>query len=204
MIANALPLGGVLFLGWEVFPLVLLFWMENVIVGFFSALKIAFAAPDDRHAGLAKLVMVPFFCVHYGMFCFVHGIFVLVLFGGKSRFGGPGLILETVRQSIHEWHLGWALAALVGSHAVSFVLNYLGKGENRRSSLERLMGAPYGRIVVLHVAILLGAFVILSVGAPTFGLVLLVLGKIAIDLKAHLREHGRLAEAASAPGTPTD
>jgi len=33
VIANAIPLVGVLFLGWTVFPLVFLYWLENVVVG---------------------------------------------------------------------------------------------------------------------------------------------------------------------------
>lgn len=204
VVANALPLGGVLFLKWEVFPLMLLFWAENVIVGIFSALKIAFAVSAERHAGIAKLIMIPFFCVHYGLFCLVHGVFVLGLFGGALGAGGPVQILGSAWQSIREWHLGWALAALGGSHAVSFFVNYLGKGENREPALERLMGAPYARVVVLHVAIILGAFVLLALGSPTFGLVILVLGKIAIDLKAHLKERRRYATMPSGGTGPSD
>jgi hypothetical protein len=34
--ANQLPLLGVLFWGWSVFALLLLFWPENVIIGFFQ------------------------------------------------------------------------------------------------------------------------------------------------------------------------
>ena len=33
LLANAFPIVGVLFLGWTVFPLVLLYWLENVVVG---------------------------------------------------------------------------------------------------------------------------------------------------------------------------
>lgn len=35
--ANLAPLYGVLFLGWEVFPLLVLFWAENVVVGVLNA-----------------------------------------------------------------------------------------------------------------------------------------------------------------------
>jgi hypothetical protein len=43
VVANALPLAGVLFLGWTVFPLVLLYWLENVVVGAFNVAKLLLA-----------------------------------------------------------------------------------------------------------------------------------------------------------------
>ena len=38
---NALPLLGVLIFHWQVFPIVLLFWAENVVAGIFTVLKYA-------------------------------------------------------------------------------------------------------------------------------------------------------------------
>ena len=31
---NLFPVFGVLFMGWDVFPIMILFWSENVIIGF--------------------------------------------------------------------------------------------------------------------------------------------------------------------------
>ena len=59
------------------------------------------------------------------------------------------------------------------------------------------MMAPYGRIVVLHIAILFGAFAIMALGSPLFLLVLLIVGKIALDLKLHRRSHQKLNQANS-------
>jgi heme exporter protein D len=56
------------------------------------------------------------------------------------------------------------------------------------------MKEPYRRVVVLHVTIVLGAFVVDTVGAPVAALLLLVGLKTATDLHAHLREHRRAAE----------
>jgi hypothetical protein len=38
--ANLLPLGGVLFRGWDVFLVMALFWLENVAIGLFAIAKI--------------------------------------------------------------------------------------------------------------------------------------------------------------------
>jgi len=58
------------------------------------------------------------------------------------------------------------------------------------------MMAPYGRVVVLHLAILLGAFATqLSSGDPMIVLILLVIGKIILDVVFHRRSHrGKSAE----------
>jgi hypothetical protein len=139
----------------------------------------------------SKLFFIPFFVVHYGMFCFVHGAFVFVLLGGDSPFnngakmhGRPGGFLDNDLSP----GLLVAAAALAASHLVSFFFNYLGKGEYRRTILPVLMIQPYARIFVLHVAIILGAFAILILGSPIILLVLLVVGKTALDLSLHLRE----------------
>jgi hypothetical protein len=82
--ANVLPLVGVLFWDWDVFALLVLFWMENVVVGVFFIVRMMFADLEDAALWLGKLFMVLFFCVHYGMFTAVHGVFVFTLFGQVS------------------------------------------------------------------------------------------------------------------------
>jgi hypothetical protein len=56
------------------------------------------------------------------------------------------------------------------------------------------MHAPYGRIVVLHIAIILGAFAIAAVGSSVGLLILLIIGKIIIDAKLHIRSHKKLSQ----------
>ena len=88
--ANLVPLAGVLFFGWSVFATLLLFWVENVIVGGFNILRMLWAQPDNPLMWVAKAGTIPFFIVHYGMFTTVHGVFVLTLFGGMHERGFPG------------------------------------------------------------------------------------------------------------------
>jgi hypothetical protein len=44
--ANALPLFGVLFFGWDTFSIVFLYWVENVIIGAINVLKMIACDPD--------------------------------------------------------------------------------------------------------------------------------------------------------------
>lgn len=200
LLANAVPLFGVLLHQWTVFAVVLLYWCENVVVGGFNVLRMAFARPSEPLAQAVKLFMIPFFCVHYGMFTFVHGVFVFGLFGGGFSHHGfginPGIVLEAIRRE----GLGWPIAALVASHGFSFFHNYLAGGEYRNVSLPQLMTRPYGRIVLLHVTIIFGGFLVMALGSPVAALVLLVLLKTAIDLGAHMVERRKLSASTAAGG----
>jgi hypothetical protein len=62
-----------------------------------------------------------------------------------------------------------------------------------------LMSQPYGRIVVLHLTIMGGGFLMMALGSPTVGLVLLVVLKIGLDLSAHLRERRKFAVSGDEP-----
>ncbi|TVR90177.1 MAG: hypothetical protein EA416_11715 [Trueperaceae bacterium] len=151
-----------------------------------------------------------FFSVHYGLFWAVHGVFVRLLFGpGPGPFGafstGPGMGLppglsgglpmtgEPFGPVASAIGGGFALAvlSLVVSHGTSFVVNYLGQGEDRSLSPLALMQQPYGRVIVLHVTIIGGGFFAMFLGQPLLSLVLLIALKIGVDLHAHLREHDR-------------
>ena len=75
------------------------------------------------------------------------------------------------------------------SHGVSFFTNFLGRREYLAVTPQQQMGEPYSRVVVLHVTILGGGFLLAILGTPVMALALLVLLKTAIDVRAHLKEH---------------
>jgi hypothetical protein len=193
--ANLVPLYGVLFLGWSAFSLLVLFWAENVIIGVLNALRMLLANPAEGTLWGAKLFMVPFFCVHYGAFTMGHGIFVFALFGGKEYEGLTKGFWPTdaAAHAIVANGLVLPLAVLAASHLFSFGWNYLWRGEFRSADLAKLMTQPYARIVVLHLTIILGGFVAMTLGSPLWALLLLLTLKIGIDLAAHLKERRKLA-----------
>jgi hypothetical protein len=196
VVVNLVPLAGVLLWGWDVGGLVVLYWSENLILGAYTIVKMLAASPVG---GLASSA---FFLIHYGGFCAVHGFFVLALTTDASPDfieGEPWplflvfvqLLVSVVRQVLSlappEWL--FAFAALAISHGISLVGNYFLGGEYRTQTVKALMSAPYKRIVVLHVAILLGGFGVMALGSPLPLLMLLVGLKIGLDLVLHLREH---------------
>lgn len=199
--ANIILLFGVLFLGWDVFSVVLLYWAENLVIGFYNVLKMAFVRTPGEANLIGKFLQIPFFIFHYGLFTALHGDFLLSLFGKKMDSAMEGdwpdflFFLEWLFNVVKRVFLiispemKLALLALFISHGVSFVYNYLIKGEFAEIKLEKLMSQPYGRIIVMHIAVLAGFFLTMSMGEPTGILVVLVILKIFIDAKLHLHQH---------------
>lgn len=188
LLANAIPLLGAVAWGWSIFEIVVTYWAENLIIGGYTLLRMLGAGGWCSEAALwvGKVFMGGFFTFHYGMFCLVHGFFVFSLLGqgqGKEAvLSGKGFAI--------------ALLALVISHGVSFVKNYCVGGEYRGTTIQAQMFAPYPRIVVLHLAILFGAFAIQALGSTVPMLVILVVGKTAIDLSLHRWMHRKAAAGA--------
>lgn len=191
VISNLMVLYGLLHLGWGVFALIFLFWMENVIIGAFNILKMLFNRPHNTVNWFGKLFVIPFFTFHYGMFAAVHGIFVLVLFGPESLKEQIGSPFEFWRylNVIESEQLGYMVAFLIFSHGFSFVVNYIFKDEYKRLNLGDLMNTPYGRVVILHITLLTSGFVLMALGSPLIGLIILLGLKIVFDAWAHYREH---------------
>ncbi len=185
ILANLVPLAGVLLFGWRVFDVLMLYWVENVIIGVVNLMRMAVCS-DGK-----KWFLMLFFAAHYGLFCFGHLMAVTGLFGdsvdGLSYFSG---------EASGEWRrapLWIAVLSIAASHLFSFFSNFIGGGEFRRTAANELMQRPYGRIVVLHVAIIMGAALVQWLGSPVGMLIALVMAKIALDLRLHLSERDRFA-----------
>jgi hypothetical protein len=201
--ANVIPLFGVLFFGWNVFYIVILYWAENVVIGFYNVLKMVFAAVPHPIVHLGKLFLIPFFIVHYGGFTAVHGFFVLALFHKDGQ--GPTMsgmdwpcflvfvqmLLNVIgyMYSVIPPQVRLAVLVLFASHGISFVQNYLLKKEYVTAKPDKLMGSPYGRVIVMHITILAGGFLTMAIGSPTILLVILVILKTILDVSLHNRSH---------------
>ena len=208
VLANLIPLAGAMFYDWEVFPILVLFWFENVIVGVFFILRILFASGSEYKGSsiplVGRLFLAAFFTFHYGMFSYGHGLFVFGMFGGS--YGERSFELSEAMQVVASYHLELAIMALAISHAVSFVTNYLLGGEGKDIDIKRLMTRPYQRVVVLHVTILIGGFVVMWLGQPVWALVILIGVKIFVYVQAHIKEHTQAAheDEGILPQVPAD
>ena len=205
--SNLLPLVGVLFWGWSLWSILILYWIENGIVGVINVPKMLMArgGGSGESGSGGRLFLTGFFCIHYGIFWIGHGVFVLLFLPAFAGFrsvvesgatfapGGleiPGGFTDQATASgLRVDVLVWGALALLVSHLASFFLNYIGRREYLSKSIGAQMFAPYARVVVLHLTILFGAFVAVFLGQPIGLLVALIVLKTALDLALHLREH---------------
>jgi hypothetical protein len=194
ILANLVPLAGVLLFDWQVFDILMLYWAENVIIGVVNVLRMAVSRGGE------KWFLIPFFAVHYGMFCFGHLTAVTTIFSEAIGTGTAwqyffGLPMADAWKS----PLWMAIAAIAASHLFSFFGNFVAGQEYRQTSASKLMQRPYGRIFVLHVAIIIGAALIEWLGSPVMMLVVLIAAKIALDLRLHVSERQKFRREIAMP-----
>lgn len=185
---NLIPLYGVLNLGWDTSSLLILYWIENIIVGFYNVLKLFLVTQNYKNPKSIRsmgLGIIPFFMVHYGLFSFVHGIFILIIVGGS-----------VFSQGLNQFNLAETLATIMLpslflflSHGQSFFMNYVGRKEYLRTTAFLQMFAPYKRVAIVHLAILFGFIFSMLYSSSLIPAVILILLKTGTDAWIHLKEH---------------
>jgi hypothetical protein len=184
VLANLVPISGALLLKWDLFSVLFYYWLESAVVGAYNIPRMLMISPVRRDAARVPIAArshktsgIIFFAVHYSGFMVGHW------FAIYSLFDAVQISLTTVAMGI---------VSLSISHGVSFFVNYIGHKEYEKVTVSQQMVAPYRRIVVMHVAVILCAFLLSLLGLPRVVLTILVLLKIVIDVVFHLREHRRL------------
>jgi len=187
ILANLVPLAGAAFFGWELSDVMVLFWAESAIIGFYNVCKIVLIGR------WTALLAAPFFIGHFGGFMAVHFLFVYGIFvEGMQNGGNGGDLREVAALFIGLWP---ALLALFLSHGYSFFANFLGRKEYQARSVKDQMGEPYARIIFMHLALIFGGGLTLVLGGPTPVLLLVIAAKIWFDLRAHLKQRRPKGEA---------
>jgi hypothetical protein len=169
LLVNAIPLAGVVWFGWDVFEVLLVYWFENVAIGIAHAARLGICTRTNRIKG--GWGTTAFFAMHYGLFTLVHGIFVVSFFGilSEGLFGlEGGIVLPVI--SIFAWQT--LQLAFDATASEGF------KGRDPTS----MMFEPYPRVFALHVTVIIGGFLIDVVGAPVWALAVLVAVKTISDV----------------------
>jgi len=183
---NMLAVVGVAVFGWSALTLVLLYWVENLVVGAFNIPKMLMSGISSGRTGaLACLFLVPFFVVHYGMFCFVHGLFILALFGqgleSGMDFGMSGLAQAVMQHIQTDRAMFWGVIVMLAFHAYLFLRYWIGARRWETSDPFTQMFAPYSRIVVVHLTIMIAGIPVMLLGQPMLAVLALALLKTAAE-----------------------
>lgn len=138
---NIILIAGVAVFGWPAGNVVLLFWVENVVLGLLTFVAIL-SARGENQVGTAF-----FFLAHYGIFCVVHLVFTLLLANGM------GLVLT--------WPAFGLPCAIVALRLVTeFIDLWVIRRGYEHTTPQQAMASPYPRVIVLHLTVLLGMFVL--------------------------------------------
>lgn len=187
--ANLIPLAGVLIFAWEIGEIMLLYWAESVIIGLINVVKLIVVGR------WAAVFYAPFFLAHYGAFMAAHMLFVWMFFLRGMAAGGDVQVAELVHALFALWP---ALLGLTVSHLLSFVQNFIGRGEFTRIKLAQQMNAPYRRVIVMQLTIIIGGMLMMLFGSSLPALGLLIALKIVTDVHAHRNERRRAQDPADA------
>jgi hypothetical protein len=179
-LSNLIPLIGVLFFGWSVSTILILYWSENVIIGFYNIIKMAMAKGKAKGPkAYERIFLIGFFAVHFGIFTFGHAAFVFSFFGTNNPSFNSLLP---------------ALLPLFISHGISMFVHFIKNKEYERVSFDNLFFQPYKRVVIMHLTIIFGAWVATAFHLPSLVLVVLIFLKITVDIFFHKKEHTRFSK----------
>ena len=207
LVANLIPLIGVLFFAWDVVLVLALFWIENLIIGVFNLLKMIIVA--IRGSQKRDLFLSLFFVLHYGLFCAAHGQFLVHILGvealasdvsaASDQYGPLSLFVDAVGFVMYfvDTYSPVILLGILGlilSHLVSFIENFLLQGGIYKEAVDKLMGKPYKQILIMHAGLIFGAIAIQNFGSSVWLLAVIVALKIALDLYQHRHRHGSTSD----------
>lgn len=192
---NIITIALALFFNWELMTLLWIYWVQSVIIGFFTAVKmLLFRSPEQKNIETLQLFYAGFFVVHYGLFHFVYmmflGFFSIILMVTRQ----PIDLLVATRQPIDLISIFLTSLLFLINHTYSFYLNYLKKKPSdfeQYKNIKDIMLQPYSRIIPMHITIILGGFLIFAIPfASKILLLFFLVLKSAADIYSHVKEHG--------------
>lgn len=213
LITNVVTLLWALWQQWSVLQLLWPFWMQSLIIGWYArqrmlkvttfctkGMLINGRAVEPTSATARQAANV--FLLHYGGFHFVYLVFLIAL---TSTTDAAGNILVTnestgVRSEVHIGHVhGIDFVAYMvlafgfwRSHRASH-LEHVAQDLGHTPKLGTLMILPYGRIVPMHLSIVLAVVF----GSAAIGLFVLL--KTVVDVVMHKVEHHVLGGRSEPP-----
>lgn len=189
---------------WDAATILFTFWVQSIIIGLFSAVKLLMADTGLLAAELGKaeewtgrgpiasrgrvwtykILVAGFFLFHYGLFHLFY--YFLFFYGGEF---GPVEYFSGA---------GWITCALFFfCHLFSFL--FYGKGEERGGEyMAMAILLPYNRIVPMHLTMIIGGmiagfFQLIGVVTELPILVVFLLLKMYMDVRMHIVLHDREA-----------
>jgi hypothetical protein len=172
---NFLPIIGVFYFNWDAASIVILSWIENLIIGFYTVLKMMLTKTPSKAESIVAFLFVN------GVLWPVDGLLVVVLFLSNDI----SLLLQDngVIKFLHSeilWSILMSILGLFVSHGILFAQNI------KKYATEipgKFAGEAFLRIYPFHLVLGFGAFFIVNIsGGKIYALLLLVVLKTLFEL----------------------
>ena len=182
LLSNFLTIAWALFEGWRVIDVMLVYWVQSIVIGYFNYHRIMdlkefstenFSINKRRPEPTAetKKHVALFFAAHYGAFHAVYFAFIVSNNSGEISLSSIGIIACVV--------------AFILNHQYSYRFNKE-RDSQRVPNIGTIMFFPYARIVPMHLLIGLAA----SLGSESvIALLIFLLLKTGADVIMHVVEH---------------
>ncbi len=194
ILTNLVPILGVVFLDWDIYLILFLFWFETIVL---LGCGLARTVLQGKQAGAAagsdagEVLSRYFMLVWGGGFTLIHGVFVVFMIGpllldpsqakihsdgsGFSFQPSPALIAESLGSLLNLSFLFGILTVLL-LHAINLYSDW------KKQRLAEGSSSYIGRIILLHITMIIGALVTV-LKQLEHGMIYVFVGlKFAIDL----------------------
>lgn len=189
IIANLLPVYGVIFLDWSAIDAFIVYALETLIIGIITVMKILLMTMVNKKGmwynqgsatPVSGLFFVFFFIFHFGLFAAVQ----------TTIFSETAGIVPPNKGAMHfffHWYeyinkdIAIMLAAIAFGHLARSFMPFVLSGEYKTGSMMRVMFQPYGRIFIQQFTVILGSM-FLSFGWGAGFIIVFVLAKIFFEV----------------------
>jgi hypothetical protein len=192
LLINAVPLIGVLYFEWSAINVLVLYWFENLMIGFCTLIRLVMHRRWTRKRGYwrhsnrlgiqvdnkpVEMGLVGEYAIGTFGFTLAHGVFV----------GGIVLLVHQNYPDQPMWQLSWeqvlrgalAIAAFLGIELIVDLTRIRGASF---AAIRDYAQARMGRVIVLHFAIILGMVAMAWSHSPMGVLYVLIALKTISDL----------------------
>jgi hypothetical protein len=145
VVTNLIPVIGVFYADWSAYEIIMMYWFETMIIGFFALLTILTSNSESNY--FIRIGLAIFFCIHFGGFCAIQGVFIFIML--KNDHGH------------HTDGLTYAVIVLAGNYLLHFLNNQILSGKYKTEKAYSLFGI-YGRVAIQQFVILIGGYFALS------------------------------------------
>ena len=183
---NLIPLAGVLFFNWNLFAIVLIYWVETVIIIFYSFLR-------NLRVNPFFVFLIPFLVFFW--YCFL-GIEVSILCGllgpqGTKIFTAQNMLYPSNFSQFFSKGMLWNCWAIFFQYGFDFFYNFLFKKQYLSTSKKELAEIYTSRLFILHFTLLFGGWLIILLKLHLYGFIMFIVLKTVMDLHFYNRNQPR-------------